>query len=252
MVWQAVRLRACDGGEGGLPVLFVHGLAGDSGVWAGALAHLRATRRAVAFDLRGHGRSTPPAGGRVSIKDLAGDVGAVADELGLRRFVLVGHSLGGAVAGCYAGAHPERVAGLFLLDPAGDVSRLPRSRVKATLRGMQPSTFQEFMEGWFGAMLLPERPETGAEVLATLRRTDPRAASGAYAGLAAYHPVPPLKAYRGPVTLLVRPGKTGPLSIRALVPSIPVDEVPGAGHWIMLDEPEVFHAKLDAFLSELR
>lgn len=248
----SVRLHVCDGGEGGLPVLFVHGLAGDSGVWAGALAHLRATRRAAAFDLRGHGRSTLPANGRVSIEDLASDIGAVADELGFRRFVLVGHSLGGAVVGCYAGRHPDRVTGLLLVDPAGDVSKLPRARVKAMLRQMEPATFQEFMEGWFEKTLLPERPETGAEVFATLRRTEPRAASAAYAGLAAYHPVPPLKAYKGPVALLVRPGKARPLGIRALLPSIPAEEVPGTGHWIMLDDPETFHAKLDTFLSKLK
>ncbi len=248
----SVRLHVFDGGEGGLPVLFVHGLAGDSGVWAGALSHLRATRRAAAFDLRGHGRSTLPADGRYAIEDLASDVGAVADELGFRRFVLVGHSLGGAVVGCYAGAHPDRIAGLLLVDPAGDVSKLPKTRVRATRRGMEPATFRKFMEGWFGKTLLPEKPETEAEVFSTLRRTDPRAASAAYAGLAAYHPVAPLKSYRGPAALLVRPGTTGPLSIRALLPSIPAEEVPETGHWIMLDDPETFHAKLDTFLAKLK
>jgi pimeloyl-ACP methyl ester carboxylesterase len=112
-------------------VLFVHSLAGNVGHWGDALAQCRSARRAIAFDLRGHGRS-----GGVSteaafaIEALAGDIAAVADACGLERFVLVGHSLGGGVALAYAGAHPERVERLLLLDPIGDGTRIPAEKVQ--------------------------------------------------------------------------------------------------------------------------
>jgi len=78
-----------DRGDGGTPVLFVHSAAGSTELWAAQLDHLRASgRRAIAIDLRGHGRSRPPADGDYSIEGMAGDIEAAADHLGLTRFVL--------------------------------------------------------------------------------------------------------------------------------------------------------------------
>src|SRR5687768_15795797 len=53
----AGKIRVDDGGSGGVPVLFVHGLSGRHDVWKSQLGHLRASRRAAALDLRGHGES---------------------------------------------------------------------------------------------------------------------------------------------------------------------------------------------------
>jgi hypothetical protein len=54
---KAGRLRVSDGGAGGIPVVLVHGLGSDLAVWRAQLDHLRAGRRAIAYDQRGHGRS---------------------------------------------------------------------------------------------------------------------------------------------------------------------------------------------------
>ena len=50
-----------DGGTGGMPVLFLHSFGGSSAHWAKQLAHERQTRRAIAMDLRAHGKSAAPA-----------------------------------------------------------------------------------------------------------------------------------------------------------------------------------------------
>jgi pimeloyl-ACP methyl ester carboxylesterase len=50
-----------DGGKGGLPVVFAHSFGGNTRQWAAQLDHLRKSRRAIAYDLRGHGRSDAPA-----------------------------------------------------------------------------------------------------------------------------------------------------------------------------------------------
>lgn len=103
-----------------LPVVFVHSFGGNTTHWAAQLEHLRHTRRAIALDLRGSGKSGPPDDGDYSIEALARDVASVVDSLDLRRLVLVGHSQGATTALAYAGAHPERVAGLVLIDsPTG-------------------------------------------------------------------------------------------------------------------------------------
>ena len=107
------------------PVLFVHSLAGSTTQWAAQLAHLRPRRRAVALDLRGHGRSTEPADGTYAIPAITRDVAAVADALDLQRFILVGHSAGGAVAVASAAELADRIAGLLLVDPNGDQRLLP-------------------------------------------------------------------------------------------------------------------------------
>jgi len=123
-----------DAGSGGSPVLFVHSLAGRAAHWSAALAHCRPHRRALAFDQRGHGRSAPlERHAELAIETLADDVRAVADACGLRRFVLVGHSLGGGVALAFAGAYPDRVERLLLLDPIGDGTQMPAAELQPFL-----------------------------------------------------------------------------------------------------------------------
>src|SRR5262249_33301604 len=118
------RIRVADGGGAGaggrkasaLPVLFVHGNSGNRTQWKAQLEHLRPTRRAAALDLHGMGESEKAPDGVYSVESFAADVAAAADALGLKRFVLVGHSYGGYVVSAYAGKHPDRLAGLVFAD----------------------------------------------------------------------------------------------------------------------------------------
>src|SRR3954466_15117171 len=81
------QLHVDDGGTGGLPVVFVHSAAGSTAHWEAQLAHLRVSRRALAVDLRGHGRSAPSRDGDYRIASMAEDLRAVLDHLGLARVV---------------------------------------------------------------------------------------------------------------------------------------------------------------------
>ncbi|MGC4120047.1 MAG: alpha/beta hydrolase [Myxococcales bacterium] len=102
-----LRLFVDDAGpQGTLPVVFLHSAGGDSSHFADQLVHLRRTRRALAVDLRGHGRS--PRGSSFAIDDAAADVTAALAARGIERFVLVGHSWGGAVAVAIAGRLPAQ------------------------------------------------------------------------------------------------------------------------------------------------
>src|SRR5207237_10278833 len=122
-----------DGGDGGIPVLFLHSFAGDSSHWASQLDHLRHHRRALAMDLRGHGKSARPRNMDYSMAGFVRDVETVADKLKLARFVIVGHSLGAQIANAYAGAHPDRVAGVVLVGAAGKLPKDPGARSLADL-----------------------------------------------------------------------------------------------------------------------
>jgi 3-oxoadipate enol-lactonase len=111
-----IGLAVAEDGAGGRPVLLVHGFTGAKENLV-PTAQLLAGRgwHAVAPDLRGHGSSDAPAGDDAYRFDvMAGDLVGLADALGWDRFVLVGHSFGGALAQVVALEHPGRVAGLVL------------------------------------------------------------------------------------------------------------------------------------------
>ncbi len=102
-------------GPPGAPVLFlVHGLVATTQLnWFPAFPVLADRFRVIATDLRGHGRGFP-AGNRFRLSDCADDMAAVADVLGIERFIPVGYSLGGPVAQLVWHRHRDRVEGLVL------------------------------------------------------------------------------------------------------------------------------------------
>jgi pimeloyl-ACP methyl ester carboxylesterase len=237
------------GNPSGLPVLFVHSLGGNGGQWALQLDHLRRTRRAAALDLRGHGDSDPADDGDYSIAALAGDVGAVADQLGLRRFVLAGHSLGGSVAIEYAGRHPERVAGLLLVDPNGDQSRIPKKQAASFIRAIAADPLAE-MEWHFRQILVHGDAAASRWVLEDLRLTDEAAISGAIASSFHHQPLPALARYGGPKLTVVSDMNSLPFSLHRLASDLPARLVPGTGHWLQMDRPAVFNRIADEFIAE--
>jgi pimeloyl-ACP methyl ester carboxylesterase len=249
---QGVRIHFEDGGSGpGLPVVFVHGLAGDLEMWRAQLDHLRKTRRAVALDLRGHGHSGVSKGGDYSIPAMANDIFAVTGALGIGRFVLVGHSMGGAVILAASQARPKAVAGLLFVDPAGDVSRLSKDRLDAMVEKMSSATYKDFMRGWFGASLENGRETTRAMVFAGLERTPREVVRGSFLGLAAFKPAPALDAFEGPMLTVVLPASDRPSSYQNLVGNLPAEKVRNLSHWLMMDAPGQFNAILDRFLGPI-
>ena len=105
-------------GSGGVPVLLLHGFAGDRLTWQFNLSALSSRRLAVAVDLPGHGGSTPDVGsGQVS--DFAPWLVEFLDALELPRVHVIGHSMGGYVGRELALLAPDRVASLTLLSSAG-------------------------------------------------------------------------------------------------------------------------------------
>ncbi|HEX2851489.1 MAG TPA: alpha/beta hydrolase [Acidimicrobiales bacterium] len=112
-------LQVLEGGPpDGRPLLLVHGWGGakeDFGDHLDALGELG--WHAVAPDLRGHGESDKPEGEEAySLRIFAGDVVGLSKALGWRRFVLVGHSMGGMVAQRVAIDATSHLAGLVLMD----------------------------------------------------------------------------------------------------------------------------------------
>ena len=104
-------------GDGDPSLVFLHYWGGSSRTWRHVTARLAAGFHTVALDHRGWGQSDAPDHG-YSLADLAADAEAVIEALDLRRYVLVGHSMGGKVAQLMASRRPEGLCGLVLVAPS--------------------------------------------------------------------------------------------------------------------------------------
>lgn len=115
------RVHVRDEGPREAPVLvLVHGSNASLHSWEPWVTRLAGRYRFVSLDLPGHGLTGPAIDRRYGLADYAGVVDGVAKALRLPRFVLVGHSMGGAVAARYALAHPDGLRGLVLVGAAGE------------------------------------------------------------------------------------------------------------------------------------
>lgn len=140
------------GQPGELPLLFVHGLSYFSYDWVEIGARLASDREACAMDMRGFGDSSPSPSDDYKLPSMAGDLGAVLDHLGWQRAIVLGHSMGGRTAAYFAAHHPERVAGLVLVDYAPENSAVGTTRVANTVANV-PELFTSIEEAmtYFGA-----------------------------------------------------------------------------------------------------
>jgi 3-oxoadipate enol-lactonase len=128
-------LRYQVSGTGRRTIVLVHELAMSLESWDDIVGELSSSNRVLRYDLRGFGLSEKLRGA-VSIEDEVEDLRALLDSLGMSEPVtLVGSALGGAIVLRFAATHPERVAAVMALSPAGDVT--PASRGPYLARAAQ-------------------------------------------------------------------------------------------------------------------
>lgn len=187
-----ISVRADLGGpaDDRTPVLLIHGwtVTADT-TFAPCYPALADRYRVIAPDLRGHGRSSPARRG-VRLEDLADDCAAVLDALDVRRAVVVGYSLGGAVAQLLWHRHRDRVAGLvvcstarhFQTGPVGDLWYRGQSWIAPAVRafpGAARTRMQRAVDGkvadgpyaaWYRRELLRGDPPSLLRVGAALGR----------------------------------------------------------------------------------
>lgn len=131
---NGTRIHVAQRGGGDLALVFLHYYGGSSRTWDGVARHLADRYRIVATDHRGWGESDAPADG-YRIADLAADAEGVIAALGLQRYLLVGHSMGGKVAQLIASRRPEGLVGLVLVAPSPPSPMLLSNEERATLAG---------------------------------------------------------------------------------------------------------------------
>lgn len=217
---QSFHLREC-GAESAPPLILLHALGRDARDWDVVARGLADRFRVLALDLRGHGESAR--GVPYSFELMRDDVLAFADALGLARFSLIGHSMGGTVAFLVAeGA--QRVDALVVEDtPPPQGASLP----EPPLEPPSPVPFD-----W----------PLAQAIVAQLNHPDPKW----WEELGSIHAR----------TLLVGGGATSPIPQERLaevarrIPGARLVTIEGAGHYVHAARPDEFIALVRDFLAE--
>lgn len=243
------RLRVDDGGlagGGAVPVIVVHGVAGSIALVAPLLEVLRRRRRVAALDLPGHGASEEPRDDDFSVEANAEAVLAVADELGLSRFALVGHSYGGNVVAQLAAHDPGRVAGLAFLDCGRWQPTL--DELGKIRHGFRTESYARFVEEkWFGPILVGAREPTRRTALASLRATPRAAFMATIHGMLGYDMRASAERYPGPKLAIC--AEAFGMADRWDGAPVELKVLPGVSHWVQLDAPEEVGAAIEAWLD---
>ena len=118
----------------GDPIVLVHGAFTSSHLWQDVLPRLPKGHRVLVLDLLGHGRSDPPRRASMTVAAHANRLALLLGVMGVGKATLVGHGMGAAICARVAQEHPDRVAGLTLVNPSL-LARAPSdARVSARLR----------------------------------------------------------------------------------------------------------------------
>jgi esterase len=206
------------------PLVLLHGMPSDCSTWAEVAPGLAAGHRVLTPDQRGHGASARTA--TYSLEEMREDLRQFADALGLDRFVLGGHFMGGTVATLFAERYQDRLAGLILVDsppPDGSAVFDPGARPDGDLP--------------YDWAVVPA-------ILAQLSDPDP----------AWWAELPAISA----PTLVIGGGSTSPVpqqllaKLAGLVPDATLVTIEGAGHAVHRTRPDGFLSAVRPFLQRIR
>jgi pimeloyl-ACP methyl ester carboxylesterase len=253
---------------GGTPILFIHEFGGDCRSWQDQMRHFGRGWRCIAWDARGYPRSDAPADEKLYGQDFFNrDAIAVLDAAGVGKAHIVGLSMGGYTALMLAAEHPERVLSCVAAGAGSGALKATRAqfmeesraradaferegRIDADVYGLSSTRVQlqnKDPAGWrtFVEHLAEHPAHAAAKTLRTVQ-----------AGRASLYDLEAeLKGIAAPVLLLVgdedEPCLDVNLWMKRLMPSARLGLLPGSGHAINLEEPELFNQLAEQFIAEV-
>jgi pimeloyl-ACP methyl ester carboxylesterase len=250
----------------GEAVVFLHGMTGSTQDWANQVVALSPKYRAVALDMRGHGKSgAPPTEAEYSIPLFAEDVLGLLNRLNIKKCCLAGHSIGGFIALQFALNHPDRLAGLVLVDTSsGQFGRDPNyAQLRQKLdelahsQGLEAAFEYEAANNPMRIERFQKHPELRQVSRQKVLMTSVNGYIYGPRAIAKWQPVTPrLSEIRVP-TLIFWGDEDTPFAepVRILKEGIAGSElvtVQGAGHNPHEEAPEVFNQALLKFLERVK
>ena len=243
VAWEAA-------GSGDPALVLVHGWCGDRSALRPQFDHFSARHTVVSLDLRGHGASDGGAPGRDGYRTelFADDVLAAAGAAGVRRPVVVGHSLGALVA-LECAARPGAVRAVVLLDPAAVLSRRGREFFTRSVPEVAADTDGSWRRRFAGRLYAPADTVRRAETIEAMAAVEPERAAAGMAAMAHFAGDRVLEAVTaaGVPVLLVTAGE--PESGLREHPGFSHGRTVGSGHFLQLEVPDQVNAMIDRFLA---
>lgn len=251
---DGTKLACFDSGGDGTQVVLVHGWCCDHSFFAPQAEHLAAAGyRVVSPDLRGHGASDAP-DAAYTIGLFADDVAWCIERLGLKKPVVVGHSMGGIVAFDLAARYPELPGAIVMLDSSVARSQAAKDATAGLCQQLAGPDRVKIMRDYVSAMLfIPTDDAARKERLIERMSSAPaHVVVSAMQGLRDYDPSYAKGLIRVP-SLYIAADEPVPRSDMAamydLLPQLTYGQTVGSGHFCQLEVPEQVNAMLDRFLA---
>jgi pimeloyl-ACP methyl ester carboxylesterase len=245
---DGVRIYYEDDGAG-TPILLSHGFGASTGMWGGQVDEFGDRYRFIRWDMRGHGRSDCPDDPALySQAHTIGDMLALLDHLAVDKAVIGGHSLGGYMTLAFNARYPKRAKAL-ILQGCGPGYRSDKSRATWNVRAENRARSLE--EGGLDAL------GGGAEVTVSIQKSAQGLANAARGILsqvdsAAIDSLPTIDV---PVLIVIGDGDEhylqGSAYMASRIPGAVNVVVPGAGHGVNVDQPDIVNKAFGDFLAKL-
>lgn len=225
-------------------LLFIHGAGGGADLWRSQTAYFP---NSVAMDLPGH----PKGQGFHSIEDYANWVRGYVYAREMAPVVLVGHSMGGAIAQCLAVNHPEMLRGLVL------VSTGARLKVAPQIFQVLEGDYEKAVDFMLGNSFGPEASPELLEDVKRLRLRVPReVVRGDFEACDHFDMMQRMGDIAAPTLIICGSAdKMTPVKycqyLLSHIAGSRLEEIPGAGHNVMLEKPIEFNNALERFWKEL-
>lgn len=250
---DGVRLAWEEAGSGEPTVLLVHGWATDRRSLRPLLDRLRARHRVVAVDLRGFGESAAPAQA-YTMEGYADDLAFVAERSGLRRSIVIGHSMGGLVALAFAARHPARVAKAVVLEALVGASEAQHAGLRKMLDGVRGEDRRDFLARLF-AHLVGSRfdPVLRASMVELAAACPRHVLESSLEGMLAFDSLAAAAQVKSPLLYVGTATPYADLArLREVAPHVVVEHLAECGHYFPLEAPAELHARLLPFLEGRR
>ena len=233
----------------------LHGLTASGNCWSETAHFLDKDYDIIMPDARGHGESAYSDSG-YSYEDNAEDISGLIKSLGLKRPVLLGHSMGGMTAAVVASRSPELPGGLVLADPAFLSIMVQQDIRSSDITGEHRRTLEKSIEE-LTAELQIKHPLRSPELIRHMARAKLQTRVAAFDVLTP--PNPDFKLLVGTIkvpTLLIFGDKgvmtcSSAREIQNINPLFQIVQIPGAGHGLHYDRPEAFANAVRSFISSL-